>query len=345
MVATTTLAELARKLGLEAPSAYEGVRLCGVAPLDVAGPDYLSFLDNPAYRQAAASTRAAAVLVRAADEVLLPPQVVPLVVANPYVAMARALALFHPSQPVVAGVSPHAHVAAGARVDATAQVEAGAVLASGVVVGAGAVVGACTVLGEGVVVGEGTRIGSHCTLLKTKIGARCIIHSGARIGQDGFGFAMDGAVPVKVPQVGGVVIGDDVEIGANSTIDCGALGDTIIGDMVKLDNQVQVGHNVCIGRGCRIAAQTGIAGSTVLGDSMLVGGQVGIAGHLTLANRVVVAARSGVTKSISTVGAVVAGIPAEPIMEWRRKVATLARLTRRKKAEASADSAPEEQAD
>lgn len=336
---TLTLADLLQRLGLDAPAGAEALTLDGVRTLEAAEPSHLSFLDNSSYKAAAAATRAGAVLVRKADAGVLPEGVVALVTANPYAMMARALAVFHPEAPVVGGISAQAVVSDRAQVDPTARIEPGAVVYAGVTIGAGAHIGAHTVLGENVVVGNGTRIGSHCTLVKTTLGARCLVHSGVRIGQDGFGFAVDGATLVKVPQVGGVVIGDDVEIGANSTIDCGALGDTVIEDMVKLDNQVQVGHNVRIGKGSRVVAQTGIAGSATLGQFTLIGGQVGIAGHLTVADRVMVAARSGVTKSIETVGAVMAGIPAEPIMEWRRKVALLARLAKRKKAAGGNDSA------
>jgi UDP-3-O-[3-hydroxymyristoyl] glucosamine N-acyltransferase len=184
------------------------------------------------------------------------------------------------------------------------------------------------VVGRGVSIGEGSIIGSHCTLHKTTVGENVLIHPGVRIGQDGFGFAVQGENILKVPQVGGVIIGDAVEIGANTTIDCGALADTIIEDLVKIDNQVQIGHNVRIGRGTRIVAQSGIAGSASLGAYTVIGGQSGVVGHIALADKVMVAARSGVTKTISTVGAVVAGMPAEPISTWRRKVAVLSRLVR-----------------
>jgi UDP-3-O-[3-hydroxymyristoyl] glucosamine N-acyltransferase len=177
-------------------------------------------------------------------------------------------------------------------------------------------------------VGAGTRLGAHCTLQKTTVGARCIFHPGVCTGQDGFGFAAGGGQIVKIPQVGGVVIGDDVEIGANSTVDCGALGDTVIEDMVKIDNQVQIGHNVRIGRATRIVAQVGVAGSTTVGQFVVIGGQSGIAGHLHVADRVMIAARSGLSKSISAVGAVLAGSPAVPIAEWRTAVGLVARMAR-----------------
>ncbi|MCP5405084.1 MAG: UDP-3-O-(3-hydroxymyristoyl)glucosamine N-acyltransferase [Pseudomonadaceae bacterium] len=334
-----TLADLCGKLGLDAPALHGGRVISAVKPLGEAGVDSLSFLENPAYKKALQETKAGAVLLREAEAALVPEGSVALVCANPYVMMARALALLHPVAPVVAGVSAQAVVSDKAEVDPTARIEPGAVVYAGAQVGARAHIGAHTVVGEGVVVGEDCRIGPHCSLLKTRMGARCVVHGGVRMGQDGFGFAVDGQALVKVPQVGGVVVGDDVEIGANSTIDCGALGDTVIGDMVKIDNQVQVGHNVRIGRGSRIVAQTGLAGSSTLGEFTLIGGQVGVAGHITLADRVMVAARSGVTKSIDAVGAVVAGLPAEPIMEWRRKVALLARMAKKgKKAANGGDS-------
>lgn len=322
-----TLAQLAEALGLPVP-AQGGQPLLGVRPLSEAGPEHLSFLDNTAYRNEARTTRAGAVLVRPRDAELLPPGTAALVTPQPYVSFALALQAFYPVIAPQPGIHASAEISPQATIHPTARVEPGAVISAYAQVGEGAHIGAGSVLGAGVSVGAGTVIGAQCTLQKTTIGARCILHPGVRIGQDGFGFAQQGAALIKVPQVGGVIIGDDVEIGANTTIDCGALADTVIEDMVKIDNLVQIGHNVKIGRGSRIVAQTGIAGSATLGAYTVIGGQSAIAGHISIADKVMVAARSGVTKTIGAVGAVVAGLPAQPIQQWRRQVAVLNRLAK-----------------
>lgn len=326
-----TLAQLAQGLGVEIDHALGARQLVGVKPLDTAGPEHLSFLDNAAYKDKAPTSKAGAMLVKPDDVHLVPATCVALVSKNPYAALAKALALFHPQPEVQPGISAQAVVSGKATIDPTARIEPGAVVYAGATIGPRVHVGAHTVIGEGVTLGAETRIGPHCSLIKTRVGERCIIHGGVRIGQDGFGFAPDGGKLVKVPQVGGVVIGNDVEIGANSTIDCGALGDTVLADMVKLDNQVQVAHNVTIGYATVVAAQTGIAGSTRIGAACMIGGQVGIAGHLAIADKVQVAGRSGVTKSITEPGSIWAGLPAEPIREWRRRMAAMSRLGRKDK--------------
>ncbi|MFZ2587225.1 MAG: UDP-3-O-(3-hydroxymyristoyl)glucosamine N-acyltransferase [Alphaproteobacteria bacterium] len=330
MVTTLTLTELAQGLGVMVTHELGALKLVGVRPLDVAGPEHVSFLDNPKYKEQAQATKAGVMLVRPEDVHLVPATCVALATANPYAALAKVLGLFHPVAEVVAGVSAQAVVSGSARVDPTARIEPGAVVYGGAVIGPRVHVGAHTVVGENVVIGAGTRIAPHVTLLKCRVGERCIIHSGVRVGQDGFGFAPSEKGLVKVPQVGGVVIGNDVELGANTTVDCGALGDTVLEDGVKLDNSVQIAHNVRIGKFTVIAAQTGIAGSTRIGAGCMIGGQVGVAGHIALADRVQVAARSGVTKSIAEVGAVWAGMPAEPMADWRRRMAAMARLGKKK---------------
>jgi len=323
-----TLQALCGHLGVPVPPGKGGLVLKAVRPLHDAGAEDLSFFDNAQYRHGARTTAAGAVLVRGADAGMLPPTCVPVVVAQPYVAFARALGLMYPAAPLQAGVSQFAVVSSQASIHPTARIEPCAVVYEGAAIGAHVHIGAHAVVGAGVVVGAGSSIGAHATVAKAHIGNGCIIHPGARIGQDGFGFALAGDEILKVPQIGRVVIGNEVEIGANATIDCGALGDTVIEDMVKIDNQVQIAHNVRIGRGSRIVAQVGVAGSASLGAFTVIGGQAGIAGHTVMADRVMVAARSGVTKSISAVGQVVAGVPAVPIQEWRKAVAVLARLTR-----------------
>jgi UDP-3-O-[3-hydroxymyristoyl] glucosamine N-acyltransferase len=174
-------------------------------------------------------------------------------------------------------------------------------------------------------------VGAHATLERCTVGEDCLLHSGVRIGQDGFGFAQSGTELIKIPHRGRVVIGNRVEVGANSTIDAGALNDTLVADDVKLDKQVQIAHNVSLGRGVRIAAQSGVAGSTSIGEWCVIGGQVGIAGHLKIAHKCMVAAASGVTKSLEAPGSVVAGVPAVPIAQWRQQMALLALNAKRQK--------------
>ncbi len=332
-----TLAKLAEALGLPVPGQGGDQVITGIRPLSEAGPEHLSFLDNTAYRNEARPTRAGAVLVRARDAELLPEGTAALVSPQPYVSFALALQTLFPGSLPQPGIHASAEISPEASLHPTARIEPGAVISAHASVGEGAHIGAYSVLGPGVSVGAETIIGSHCTLQKTTVGARCLLHPGVRTGQDGFGFAQQGATLIKVPQVGGVIIGDDVEIGANTTIDCGALADTVIEDMVKIDNLVQIGHNVKIGRGSRIVAQTGIAGSATLGAYTVIGGQSAIAGHITIADRVMVAARSGVTKTIEAVGAVVAGLPAQPIRQWRRQIAVVNRLAKASRHNAAED--------
>ncbi|MBI1309655.1 MAG: UDP-3-O-(3-hydroxymyristoyl)glucosamine N-acyltransferase [Proteobacteria bacterium] len=328
-----TIAALTAHFGLPTPPKGAELELRAVKPLEEAGPNDLSFLDNPAYKEAARKTRAGAVLVRPADVSLLPDATIALTTNHPYVAFAKALQLLYP-QPVLApGISEFAVVSSSATIHPTARVEPYAVIYAGTTVGEGVHIGAHAVIGQGVTIGQGTRIGAHVTLQKVSLGNNCLIHPGVRVGQDGFGFAVAPAAAgelelIKVPQVGFVTIGHGVEIGANTTVDCGALGNTVIEDDVKIDNQVQIGHNVHIGKGTRVVAQVGIAGSASLGKYTVIGGQSGIAGHLAIADKVMVAARSAVTKTITQAGAVVAGIPAVPINEWRRQVAAIARITK-----------------
>lgn len=337
-----TVAALCARLGLPGPTQGAEVALAAIRPLHEAGPTDLSFLDNAAYKAQAETTKAGAVLVRQSEAALLPSGVVPIICPQPYVAYARALQIFYPAPVVVGGISQFAVVSSKASVHPTARVEPYAVIYAGAEVGEGAHIGAHAVIGEGVVIGKGTRVGAHTTLERCRVGEDCLIHSGVRIGQDGFGFAQSGEELIKIPHLGKVQIGHRVEIGANSTIDAGALNDTILEDDVKLDKQVQIAHNVRVGRGVRIAAQSGVAGSTSIGPWCVIGGQVGVAGHLTIAPKCMVAAMSGVTKTIDAPGSVVAGVPAVPIQQWRQQMAALALTAKRgAKPTAAASAAPQ----
>lgn len=296
----------------------------GVRPLSVAGPHELSFLSNPRYAAQLEESRAGAVLV-SDDHPGEDPRYVR--VAKPYFALSRVLqrwfaaiplpdpgvsadALVHPTAEVAGDVriAPFATVAAGARIGA------GAVLFEGVRIGAGVTIGEGAVLHPNVVVYHG------CS-----VGRRSILHSGVVIGADGFGYATEDGVHHKIPQIGSVRVGDDVEIGANTTIDRGALDDTVIGDGSKIDNLVTVGHGARTGRGCILVAQVGISGSTELGDHVVMGGQAGAAGHLTIASGAQVAARAAVMKSVTRAG-VWAGVPARPLREYQKTEAALRRI-------------------
>lgn len=325
-------ADIAQKLDLRLEGAGERL-FKGLAPLGEAGIEQISFLDNPKYASQLKDTGAGAVIVRAEDADKVPAGAVKFITSQPYVAFARALALFYPLQKTgSSGIDDRANVSDNASIGDNVRIGPGAVVADGAEIGDNVVIGANTFIGRRVVVGAGTWIADSVTLRKCVVGRNCRIHSGVRVGQDGFGFAFDGQRVLKVPQIGGVRIGDDVEIGANSTIDCGAMGDTVIGNFCKLDNLVQIAHNVVLGDGCQLAAQSGVAGSTRLGRGVILGGQAGVAGHLEIADGVMVAGQSGVSKSITEVRSVWGGFPARPIKEWRRQQATLGRLTAKGKA-------------
>lgn len=300
-----------------------GRRVTGIQPLDQAGPDDLSFVAQARYRRAASESRAAALI--AGDPGLLPGRNL-IVVENPYAALASAMGLFFAPERPAAGISPQAVIGEGA------------VLGEDVSIGPFAVVGprcslgACAALLPGVVLGDGVRIGADSVLHpgvvvypRSVVGSRVTIHAGSVIGSDGFGYAEEGASRAKIPQVGNVVIGDDVEIGACVTIDRATFGSTIIGAGSKIDNLVQVGHNVVIGEGSILVAQSGIAGSTRLGRSVILAGQSGAAGHLSLGDRSVVGAKSAVLQDIPP-GAFVVGHPAVDHRSWKREQAALRRL-------------------
>jgi UDP-3-O-[3-hydroxymyristoyl] glucosamine N-acyltransferase len=302
-----------------------GLRISRVATLSHADAGALSFLANTRYRRQMQSTRATAVLVGPEDAAGCP--VAALIDPNPYLAYARIAELLHPRAPSAAGIHPSAVASASARIAASASVGPLAVIEDGVEIGERVFVG------PGCIVQQGARIGadSHLTArvnvyAGVRIGRRCIVHAGAVIGADGFGFAPDAGTWVKVPQVGSVQIGDDVEIGANTTIDRGAIDDTVVEHGVKLDNQIQVGHNVTIGAHTAIAGCVGISGSTTIGKRCMIGGGVGIAGHLTIADDVVVTGCSLVSASIRQAGSYSSGMPTVETRLWRRMVAHLRRL-------------------
>ena len=306
----------------------------GVATLEDAGTGDVAFLANRRYRSQLAATKASAVILQAAESVACP--VDALITDNPYLAYARIAELLFPTPAVAGGVHPTAVVAPSARVDPTAWVGPLCVVEDRVVVDAGAFLGPGCLVGADSRIGAGTRLVARVVVWNASIiGRRCLIHPGAVIGSDGFGNANDGGRWVRVPQLGRVVIGDDVAIGANTTIDRGSLRDTVIGNGVRLDNLIQVGHNVTIGEHTAAAAFVGISGSTEIGRRCTLGGAAGFAGHLTIADDVHVTGMAMVTHSLREPGSYSSGIPAISNREWRRNVARfqhLDELTRRVKA-------------
>jgi UDP-3-O-[3-hydroxymyristoyl] glucosamine N-acyltransferase len=299
----------------------------GVAPLQTAGPNEVSFLDNRRYASALERTLAGAVIVHPEMRARLPATTVPIVMTEPYEGWARVAALFHPVRPVCPGIHPSAIVAEDAFVDPSAEVGPLAVIESGAEIGSGCRIGAGVFINSGVVIGPDCRIGSHATLSHALLGARVYVYPGARIGQEGFGFAATAAGFLTVPQLGRVILEDDVEVGANSTIDRGSARDTVIGAGSRLDNLVQIGHNVVLGRCCVIVAQVGISGSTVLEDFVRVGGQAAMAGHLRIGQGAQIGAQAGVISDIPP-GATMLGSPAQLKQVFFRQVAILKRMAR-----------------
>jgi UDP-3-O-[3-hydroxymyristoyl] glucosamine N-acyltransferase len=304
------------------------IMLTGVAPLGSAGPQEVSFLDNRRYAAALEGTLAGAVIVHPDMLPRVPEGAVPIVTRDPYAGWARVAALFHPPRPVSPGRHPTAFVAPDAEVDPSAQIGPFALVASGAEIGPGCWIGSHASVGEGVAIGPDCRIGAHASLTCCMLGARVQVHPGARIGQDGFGFASTANGFLTVPHLGRVILEDDVEVGANTTIDRGSVGDTVIGGGTRIDNLVQIGHNVRVGRCCVIVAQVGIAGSTVLGDFVQLGGQAALAGHIEVGRGARIGAQAGVISDVPP-GAALVGSPAQPRRDFFRQVATLRRLARR----------------
>ncbi|WP_072392758.1 UDP-3-O-(3-hydroxymyristoyl)glucosamine N-acyltransferase [Hyphomicrobium sp. CS1GBMeth3] len=301
-----------------------------VQPLSDAAPQHLSFFENRKYLDQLTATKAGACLVAAPFADRVPAGTVPLITKSPYRSFAQALALFYPE----ALRSKAAAAGADERISPSAVIEDGAEIEPGAIIGPEARIGRGTRIAAGAVIGYRVTIGRDCyvgplvSVMHALVGDRVILHAGVRIGQDGFGFAMGKQGHLKVPQVGRVIVQDDVEIGANSTVDRGALKDTIIGEGTKIDNLVQIGHNVVIGRHCVIVGQVGISGSTELGDFVVMGGQSGAVGHIKIGSGAQIAGGSHPKDDVPP-GAVLAGTPAKPFKQWAREVAAITRLARR----------------
>jgi UDP-3-O-[3-hydroxymyristoyl] glucosamine N-acyltransferase len=319
-----TLGELAVRFGGELrgdPAATVDT----VAALSQAGPRAISFLANPKYVAQLKDTRAGAVILDAKSATSSP--VPSLVVANPHATYARIATLLHPDPPLRPGIHVKSHVEHSATVDRSTEVGPQVAIGAGVRVGARCYIGPGTVIEHGAVIGDDARLVARVFIgREVKIGARCIVQPGAVIGGDGFGFAPEKGTWVKVPQVGSVTIGDDVEIGANTTIDRGALEDTVIEDGAKLDNLIMIAHNCRIGAHSALAAATAIAGSTVVGKRCVIGGKVGLTGHITLCDDVVVLGTSFISHNITKPGVYSSALPSEEAGAWRRIVARIKRL-------------------
>ncbi|MBN9024846.1 MAG: UDP-3-O-(3-hydroxymyristoyl)glucosamine N-acyltransferase [Rhizobiales bacterium] len=329
-----TLDDIVAMTGARIANGVEGSRLIrGVAPLDQARASDLTFIDNPRYVPQLADTQAAACFCSPKHSVAVPAGVAALEVAKPYEAYVAVQVRLYPTalRPALvfgSGVSPAAHVHPTARLEAGVTVEPGAVVGEGAEIGSNTVIGPGAVIGAGVRIGRDSSIAASTTITNALIGNRVVVHPGVRIGQDGFGYLMSGRGHSKVPQIGRVVIQDDVEIGANTTIDRGANRDTVIGEGTKIDNLVQIGHNVSIGRHCVIVSQVGISGSATLGDFVVLGGQVGVNGHVTVGAGAQVAATASVKDDLAA-GGRYGGAPARPIKEWYREEVAIRRLAQR----------------
>jgi UDP-3-O-[3-hydroxymyristoyl] glucosamine N-acyltransferase len=299
----------------------------GLASLTLAEPNEISFVTSRRHAAALAQTRAGAVLVDTDMLAHVPSGTIPLITSDPMASWAQIAALFHPMPLVSPGIHPSAVVANEAHVDGTAEVCAQAVIEAGAEIGPGCKIGVGAVIGCGVMLGVDCRIGPHVSISHAVLGARVYVYPGARIGQEGFGFTMTPHGFQTVPQLGRVIIEDDVEVGANTTIDRGALGDTVIGAGTRLDNQVQIAHGVRIGRYCAIAALVGISGSAEIGDGVVAGGQAGFAEHVRVGARSRIGAQSGVMSDLES-DSVVVGSPARPAREVFREIATLKKLAR-----------------
>lgn len=324
MTVSYSLSEIAAQLGGRVLG-DAGVRITQIATLENAQPDQISFLTNSKYRAQLASTKASAVILAEADADATG---LPRIISdNAYAYFARVSALLNPLPEARPGIHPGAFIGAGAAIDATASIAATAVIGEGATIGAFSVVGAGCCIGANVVIGSHARLYPRVVIYHgCVIGDNLIAHSGVVIGSDGFGFAMDAGRWIKIQQIGRVVIGNDVEIGANTTIDRGALDDTVIEDGVKLDNQIQIAHNVHIGAHTAIAGCVGIAGSTTIGKYCRIGGSAGILGHLQIADHVEIAAFTLIGKSIREAGSYAAIFPFAKSEDWRKNTVHLRHL-------------------
>lgn len=306
------------------------LQFLGVAALEDAGPQHVSFIDNHRYLPALRSSRAGAVLLQPAVAADLPAGTIAILSPTPALAFTRVAALFHQPPAPRPGIHATAVIDAGATIGEGTEIGAHAVVGAGARVGRDCILHPHVVVGPGVVLGDGCRLHPHASVSHAELGHGVVLHPGVRIGQEGFGFTPtpEGRF-VTMPQLGRVVLGDGVEVGANACVDRGSQGDTVIGPGSRLDNLVQIGHNVRIGRGCIIVAQAGIAGSTTLGDYVTVAAQAGLVGHVRIGTKARIGAQAGVIADVAG-GTDVLGSPAWPVRETWRAIAQLRRLARGK---------------
>lgn len=300
----------------------------GIGPLQAAQADEVSFLDNRRYAALLDGTQAGLIIVGPAFAKRVPAGSAAIVSSTPYLAWSRVARMFHPAPSARPGIHPSAVIGDGAVIDPSCEIGPFAVIGEGAEIGAGTIIGSHAVIGDGVVVGSHCRLGAHVSVSHATLGDRVTLFPGARIGQDGFGFAVGPEGFETVPQLGRVVLEHDVEVGANSTIDRGSVQDTVIGAGSRLDNLVQIGHNTRLGRCCIVVSQAGISGSTELGDFVTVAAQAGLIGHIRIGSKARIGAQCGVMSDVEA-GADVIGSPAMPFREFFRNVATLRKLSKR----------------
>ncbi len=327
-----TVATIESISGIDATADDKEALITDVAPLDKAESTHITFLDNPKYKELLPATKAKACFLREKYVDLAPAHVALFVTDDPYRAYALTAQAFYPRHHDSLHQSIHssAVVSLNATLGKCVEIGPGVVIEDHVVLGDNVSIGANSVIQTGVTIGQDTHIGPLCCISHAEIGAQAILHRGVNIGQDGFGFAMGAGGHVKVPQLGRVIIEDQVEIGAGACIDRGAGPDTVIGEGSKIDNLVQIGHNVRIGKHAVIVAQAGIAGSSHIGDFVILAGQAGIAGHITIGPGAKIAAQSGVMNDVPA-GVSMGGSPASPVKDWHRQTVALARLAKPKK--------------
>ena len=328
-----TIGALAERIGASVEGAHNlSAVIVDVATLDAATEKHISFLDNPRYIDNFKRSQAGACIVSPRNASHAPSSMTTLLVDEPYAAYAEIAGIFYPAALRVPGIHRNASVAQSAELGKDVGIGANAVILDGAMIGDGVMIGSNAVIGPGVHIGDGCVIGANVTISHALIGERVIIHPGACIGQDGFGFASTRHGHIKVPQLGRVIIEDEVEIGAGTAIDRGSGPDTFIGRGTKIDNLVQIGHNVKVGRHCIIVSQAGVSGSTRLGDYVVLGGQAGIAGHLEIGAGARVAAQGGVMRDIPA-NETVGGSPAVSIRDWHKQTIAIAKMARGRQGE------------